>query len=254
MPNNLTGQNISDTYQRLLQISSSGQITDGTGSIVIVPTASFAFTSSIELIKEVTSSYAETASFANNLTGLTATITELNRLDGVLSNVKEAYDTVSYNTSTGVLTFTELDNGTDTVNIGVGTNDSPSFQRLSLTLARNDSPTILLPSLDPDAVGAGGTHFKVTVDALAPGVRLGTTDQNILTFLDQEGNDASYIDPGGAFSGNAATATTATTATNITSTANNSLNESNYLTFVDGASGAQGIETDTSLRYKYCLR
>ena len=47
MPNNLTGQNISDTYQRLLQISSSGQITDGTGSIVIVPTASFAFTSSI---------------------------------------------------------------------------------------------------------------------------------------------------------------------------------------------------------------
>ena len=32
MPTNLTGQNISDTYQRLLQISSSGQITDGTGS------------------------------------------------------------------------------------------------------------------------------------------------------------------------------------------------------------------------------
>ena len=30
----LTGQNIQDTYQRLLQVSSSGQVTDGTGSIL----------------------------------------------------------------------------------------------------------------------------------------------------------------------------------------------------------------------------
>ena len=33
-PNDFTGQNIQDTYQRVLQISSSGQITDGTGSLV----------------------------------------------------------------------------------------------------------------------------------------------------------------------------------------------------------------------------
>ena len=30
--NNFTGQNIQDTYQRVLQISSSGEVADGTGS------------------------------------------------------------------------------------------------------------------------------------------------------------------------------------------------------------------------------
>ena len=73
MPNNLTGQNISDTYQRLLQIQ-GGSLTDGTGSAVIVPSASYAHTASIEITKEVTSSYAETSSYANNVTGLTTTV------------------------------------------------------------------------------------------------------------------------------------------------------------------------------------
>jgi len=67
MPNNLTGQNISDTYQRLLQIQ-DGVVTDGTGSIVIVPSASYAISSSHEITYEVSSSYAETASYANNFT------------------------------------------------------------------------------------------------------------------------------------------------------------------------------------------
>ena len=65
MPNNLTGQNISDTYQRLLQIE-GGALTDGTGSAVIVPSASYAHTASIEITKEVSSSYAETASMASS--------------------------------------------------------------------------------------------------------------------------------------------------------------------------------------------
>ena len=34
--NDFTGQNIQDTYQRVLQISSSGQLADGTGSLVPV--------------------------------------------------------------------------------------------------------------------------------------------------------------------------------------------------------------------------
>ena len=34
--NDFTGQNIQDTYQRVLQVSSSGQVTDGTGSVVNV--------------------------------------------------------------------------------------------------------------------------------------------------------------------------------------------------------------------------
>ena len=62
----LTGQNIQDTYQRVLQVSSSGDITDGTGSLVIPPnavSASYALSASHEIIKEVSSSHADTASY-----------------------------------------------------------------------------------------------------------------------------------------------------------------------------------------------
>ena len=70
--NDFTGQNIQDTYQRVLQLSSSGegqyQLADGTGSLVplLDVTASFAVSASHEITKEVTSSYAETASAAEN--------------------------------------------------------------------------------------------------------------------------------------------------------------------------------------------
>ena len=66
--NNFTGQNIQDTYQRVLQISSSGQLADGTGSLVplLEVTASHAISASIEITKEVSSSYAETASMASD--------------------------------------------------------------------------------------------------------------------------------------------------------------------------------------------
>ena len=65
MPNNLQGKNISDTYQRLLQIE-GGVLTDGTGSAVIVPSASYAISASHEITYEVSSSYAETASMASD--------------------------------------------------------------------------------------------------------------------------------------------------------------------------------------------
>ena len=78
-PNDFTGQNIQDTYQRVLQISSSGQITDGTGSLVSISantatTASyalFAVSASHEITFELSSSHAisaNTASFATNFT------------------------------------------------------------------------------------------------------------------------------------------------------------------------------------------
>jgi len=62
----LTGQNIQDTYQRLLQVSSSGQVTDGTGSLVelLDVTASYAVSASHEITYELSSSHAETASIA----------------------------------------------------------------------------------------------------------------------------------------------------------------------------------------------
>ena len=80
MPNNLTGQNISDTYQRLLQVEGN-IVTNGTGSAVTAShaltasyahtasyavTASYAFSSSHEIIKEVSSSHAD---IADGLTG-----------------------------------------------------------------------------------------------------------------------------------------------------------------------------------------
>ncbi len=66
----LTNQYIQDTYQRLLQISSSGDLTDGTGSLFIPPnaiSASYATSASYEIIKEVSSSFADTASYVNPL-------------------------------------------------------------------------------------------------------------------------------------------------------------------------------------------
>jgi len=65
---NFTGQNIQDTYQRVLQISSSGQLADGTGSLVplLHVTASYAVSASHEITYELSSSYAETASMASN--------------------------------------------------------------------------------------------------------------------------------------------------------------------------------------------
>ncbi len=85
---NLTGQYIQDTYQRVLQVSGSGDIVDGTGSLFIPPnaiSASYATSASHEIIKEIssshanfadtaslaysanTASYAETASYVNTL-------------------------------------------------------------------------------------------------------------------------------------------------------------------------------------------
>jgi hypothetical protein len=65
---NFTGQNIQDTYQRVLQISSSGQLADGTGSLVplLHVTASYAVSASHEITYELSSSYAETASMASS--------------------------------------------------------------------------------------------------------------------------------------------------------------------------------------------
>ena len=65
----LTGQNIQDTYQRVLQVSSSGEIANGTGSLFLPPSssyavsASYAVSSSHEIITEISSSYAQTSSF-----------------------------------------------------------------------------------------------------------------------------------------------------------------------------------------------
>ena len=95
--NDFTGQNIQDSYQRVLQISSSGQLADGTGSAVtlLYVTASHAISASHEITYELSASHAETA---DDLTGLTTTVAELNYLDGLIEN--EANQIKNINTKT----------------------------------------------------------------------------------------------------------------------------------------------------------
>ena len=66
----LTDLKVNETYQRLLQISSSGDIADGTGSLFTPPnaiSASYATSASYEINYETSSSYADTASYVNTL-------------------------------------------------------------------------------------------------------------------------------------------------------------------------------------------
>jgi hypothetical protein len=65
----LTGQRTSKSFQNLLQISSSGALYDGTGSLVtnIIASSSYAPTASYA-VNTTSSSYASTASYAANAT------------------------------------------------------------------------------------------------------------------------------------------------------------------------------------------
>jgi len=69
---NFTGENIKDTYQRIVQTDGTNRLADGTGSIFIPISSShsisasyalFAVSASHEITLELSSSYAQTASF-----------------------------------------------------------------------------------------------------------------------------------------------------------------------------------------------
>jgi hypothetical protein len=62
---NLSGSNIQDTYQRVLHTDGTN-IYDGTGSLFVPATASYAISASHEIVHELSSSYAETSSLALN--------------------------------------------------------------------------------------------------------------------------------------------------------------------------------------------
>jgi len=71
-----TGQNIQDTYQRVVQID-NGQLQDGTGSALVLlnVTASHAISASHEITFELSSSHAQTAdsasfALASNIEGI----------------------------------------------------------------------------------------------------------------------------------------------------------------------------------------
>ena len=78
--NDFTGQNIQNTYQKVVQ-TEGNLFADGTGSALsiitanqtssmTVATASYAISASVEITHEVSSSYAQTASIANNIIGI----------------------------------------------------------------------------------------------------------------------------------------------------------------------------------------
>ena len=93
--NDFTGQNIQDTYQRVLQLSSSGQIADGTGSLVsLLPTtasvaitashALFAVSASHEVTLEISSSHSQNSDNALNAITASHALTASSANDGFL--------------------------------------------------------------------------------------------------------------------------------------------------------------------------
>ena len=190
--NDFTGQNIQDTYQRVLQLSSSGELADGTGSLVplLTVTASHAISASHEITFELSSSHAQTADQVGSFTA---------------TAIGQTYDTVT-SPGQGQLLFTELDNGTDTVNIvnltGTGT---PSFGTLTLGTA----PSAIIEDgsgasiFFPDGASTDtSVHLKVKTDTgVSPGIFLGGRNEDIITFLDQEKSLVAKIDQNGVYHG-----------------------------------------------------
>ena len=92
---------------------------------------------------------------------------------------------MSYATDTGVITFTELDGGTDTIDIGVGTADSPSFTGLTISGLTNSK---LLGVNGSGVVGeknlndfVGGTANRISVADDGDGTITLSTPQDIHT-------------------------------------------------------------------------
>jgi len=106
----LTGQNIQDTYQRILQVSGSGLIADGTGSLFTplnatsASYADYAVSASHEIILEISSSHAVQADSASyvaqaitNATNITSNTTNITSL----TNVTGSYATTGSNSFNG---------------------------------------------------------------------------------------------------------------------------------------------------------
>ena len=166
----LTGQNIENTYQRLLQVSSSGDITDGTGSLFIpnnAISASYAISASHEIIKEVSSSHADTASFAQS-SPLTSNINILSvsiNSDNPIS--VDSFLTSSYNGGVYDYTLISLGVGARTGHFMViQDNNEINFTDVSTPSIGNDSrePNIIAEisgsNLEVKVISGSGYTFK----------------------------------------------------------------------------------------------
>jgi|9_EtaG_2_1085328.scaffolds.fasta_scaffold00119_24 hypothetical protein len=104
-PNDFTNQNIQDTYQKVLQISSSNEVTDGTGSLapVLQVTASHALTS-------VTASHALFAVSASHETTFELSSSHALNADSAISSSHTANALTTMGTGTGnTVTVTQFD-------------------------------------------------------------------------------------------------------------------------------------------------
>jgi len=177
----LTGQNIQDTYQRVLQVGDGGLMYDGTGSLFIPLSASH------EITTELSSSHAETADASLSLTGLSTTVTELNYLDGITS-AQGAY--------------------VRSMNQSVASSANTVFR------------TLYLSNIGDDGAGTLGFHASANADSPhiqvrddsgnSPSVYFGAEGGSVIYGVDQEGVDAWNIDQAGLFSGTAANASAVT--------------------------------------------
>tara|TARA_R110001592_G_scaffold9961_2_gene52135 strand:+ start:234 stop:1391 length:1158 start_codon:yes stop_codon:yes gene_type:complete len=99
-------------------------------------------------------------------TAVTSTAAEINFLDGVLSTVKDAYDTAA-NVSQGIIRFTELDNGTDDLTLtNLSPTGTPSFDGATLT-ARIEASTYEWD--DNTTINQKAFSFITDIPALGPG-------------------------------------------------------------------------------------
>ena len=193
----LTGQNIQDTYKRVIHTDGTN-LYDGTGSLFTVVSASYAVTSSHEVTLEVSSSHAQTADQVGSFTA---------------TAIGQCYDTIA-NNGQGQITFTELDNGTDVLSLtNLTTQGTPSFGTLTLSTApasiNADDFGLRASIFFPEGASEdNGVHLKVKTSTMSPGVFLGGRNENIMSFLDQENNLVATISQGGVFSGTATKATT----------------------------------------------
>ena len=173
-----TNNNIQDTYQRVLQID-SGEIQDGTGSVVLSSTE----LTSIQAIG-------------------TPAITS-----GEWSQIKNIGSKTISNTQWGYL---------GSLNQFLSTNNTPEFSSLTLSIAREGFEAITLPSLE--GLNTTATHIRVDNDSNpTPSVRFGHyNSDNIVEFIDQNDNTVAIIKQSGEFSGAVTNGLTTNTAQNIT--------------------------------------
>ena len=167
MANDLTGQNIQNTYQRVLHVGDDGFMYDGTGSLYTPVSASH------EITTETSSSHAISA---DTLGGLDTTVAELNHLDGITATNGNFVKTMDQSVAVGSI---------------------PTLANLNLTTLRGVGAISLPHGAHVDAL-----HLQVKdVSGTAPGGFLGDGNGNIISFVDKDGIERSNIDQLGGYNG-----------------------------------------------------